>query len=328
MSDKQDEMSDAELDALLGDLSSRAESAPAASAGDDEDIEAFLAQLEGDDYEPPPATTSDDKPDPLTEQFAGIEEAPENAEMVPAEEKSPEPKKSRKEKKEEKQKAKKAKKEGVAVVEKEGSQGLKTFLVVAKWSLLLLPVVTAAWIVGAYLAAWVSAGWLIAVMALVAVLGLPGLAVLAAKRGRYVYWLSGLALVLTVGLVAPLANPAANAIARHGHWPMTAVTNAAGLDADNWGSTFAGWVSEKVAGLLVGPTATVPVAAQLGSETPLDGAAADTGDEPVAPDAEESADDTTKPEPEPKADDSTEPSEKPAPEAAPSGAEGEGGGAN
>ena len=278
-----------DTDALLRDLEKRAsagggaKSARGADAPDD-DIEAFLRDLEGDDYSPPPepkpVKTKAREDDELDARFAKLEAAPDAPLAKTPEKKSREEKKREKEaqkeaKKEAKKEAREAKADAKATTDLQKSDqpsgsGLKRAALVMKIAAVLIPVGLAWWVVGAYLSAWVSASWLIAIIATLFVLGLPLGVKILAKRGRYVWWAAGLSALLTVGLVVPLTAAAGQALQRYGHWPATAIADALGASSDHVLVKAATSLSS-FAGRMVHPTPEAEPARKLGTELPLEG---------------------------------------------------------
>lgn len=288
-----------DTDALLRDLESRASSSSSAARSDDsagagDDIEAFLRELDGDSYVAPP---EDRSARPVATADAEIEAAvPVAAPDAPMEKAKPK-KLTRAEKKalkEEEKAAKKAAKaksaDGVAVVERGESDGLKIAARVAKLVGVAVPLASAWWVLGAYLANWVSAGWLVFLVATMTVLGLPGVLLLASKRGRYLWWSIATSLLLAVGLVAPFPGAAAGAMISYGHWPASAIAEVAGLDNDSFVVSAAASVSGWVGGIIEPQVDDARKPLALGTEVPLSGEAesAEAPAEDVAP-AEETA---------------------------------------
>jgi hypothetical protein len=269
MSNDDKEMSDDELNALLNDLETRAEQEGGASADesmDEEDIEAFLADLEEDE-----ARSSSDSGGAKPTASADIEDqGPDLSDLnmddqVPAEtskDKSTSKKASKAKGKGKNEK--KAASEGTEETSGSSSKGWTWALTAGLWLLYALPVVAFGWLLGAYLGQWVSAGWLIFVMSSVITAGIPfGLYRAAGSRGKFRWWLSGASLVLTVALTAPMADSAGEALIEHGHWPATTVSEISGGGLDGFisvGETASGWV-----GSLLAPEAATTAAA-LGEE--------------------------------------------------------------
>lgn len=251
MSEDEQEMSDEELDALLSDLESRSEqagSSGSASSGGDlpegEDLESFLQQVEqeaaestgGEELETAVAERSEGEEGPDLSEFEDLEDE------LPVESASDEPVEvDASDSSSEGEGAAEKRTEGAAETssdtsEKSAAGGesktpyLRYAWVASKWTGFTLPVLAFWWLLGAYLGQWVSAGWLILAVTTIVVFGLPKLAHHYAKeRGHYRWWLAGISLVLTVGLVAPLTGQASRALSGYGHWPGEAVVEITGV---------------------------------------------------------------------------------------------------
>jgi hypothetical protein len=260
---KEDEMSEAESAAFLRDLESRSKNKPAVAVEDDgEDVEDFLKRLEADEAKSSKPKTK--VKDPLEDEFAGLKEAPA-ANIVKAEEP---------EKKETKEKPKKGK--DVRAVERGSSDGLKRAGQITKWIAVLLPTFVAIWLVGAFVAQWISAGWLVALVALVGVLGIPAALRVATAKGGFLWWLAAFSTLACVGLTAPMTKTAAGVVVSYGHWPASVFCSAVGWDVDHFTVRGSQWVSEKLAGLVDPEVAGAGL--RLGTEVPL------VATEPVVPD--------------------------------------------
>lgn len=285
MSENEDELNENELNALLADLETRAGggggSASASSTDDDdEDLEAFLSRLESEDSSASsPAkkqVATDERDDDLAAQFAELDNLqPDDLPAKPAETAPAESKEAKKAKKAKKKKGKKGK-ESTEVAKKDGeaaneapSKGAVVAKVAAKWLVLALPVVAFTWMLGAFLAQWVSAGWLILGVALLVALGVPALVNHFVKKGKFSWWAAGIGLALTVALTAPMPQQAGEALSRYGHWPASTVADVAGWDVSE--STLVGinaGMAELVGGLL--HPGQAPVASELGTDHPID----------------------------------------------------------
>ncbi len=104
-------------------------------------------------------------------------------------------------------------------------------LLAGKWAGYLVPVFAFWWILGAYLAQWISAGWLIGLVATLFVVTLPkALYDVADRRGKFRWWLAGVSVLLTAVLVAPMPEMAGSVLAEYGHWPATALTEIVGAE--------------------------------------------------------------------------------------------------
>ncbi len=289
-------MADNETDALLKDLESRA-SSPKQSASKDEggeDIEAFLRSLEGDDYVAPPAApepkspavktkTATSAPEPATPKAAPdapmqkaekpakpdrhAEKAARNAEKAAEKEAKAAAKQAKAAEKVAAAEAAKAKKaEAMASGELTGPQKVAR---VAKWSAVVVPLTAAWWLLGAYLSTWVSAGWLVLILATAVVFGLPGALLLGVKKGRYIWWTAGTAALITVGLVAPLPEASSNALMRYGHWPTSALAEVAGLDASSPLMRANAAIGEWVGGWIFPKADDDRIPRKLGTQEPL-----------------------------------------------------------
>lgn len=266
--DDNNELSDEEYDALLRDLEGRAGDSEAAPEMDDDgDIDAFLEEIESQsEAESKTATRTREEDDDLAAQFADLEEKDELA--VPEDVDLGEEKKKRKK---DKGKSKKAAREDEAEGAKEDrSRGTKVAIKAGKVALWAIPAVVLWWVLGVYLAQWVSAGWLIAVVSAMAVVGVPMGLRRVVRRGRYRHWLLGTSVVATVALVAPMPNVAGEQMSHYGHWPSSVVAEVTGADADiglvTRHAAAAGWLGTTIA------TVEQPnwEARQLGTVVPLD----------------------------------------------------------
>lgn len=288
---EEDELNENELDSLLADLESRAGGGQSTSASssedDDEDLEAFLNRLESEESSSsPPAKVATKERDDLDAQFAELDNlAPDD---LPAKI----DKKGKKDKKKsKKEKSKKDKKSSTAVAKADGeatgdetpSRGARIAKIGLKWAAFALPVVVLTWVLGAFLANWISAGWLIAIVAMTFALGVPALAKHFAKRGKFSWWAAGLGVALTVALTAPMPQTAGETMTRYGHWPASAVADVAGWEVDNALVQINSSVAGLVGGLLYSGAELAPN--QLGTEHPLEPTDAPEASAPDTPDA-------------------------------------------
>lgn len=209
--------------------------------------------------------------DPFEDDFAALKEAPV-AELVKAPE--PQQKQEGKAKNDKAKEDKKAKKD-VRSVERGSSDGLKRAGQILKWVVVLVPALVAIWLVGAFVAQWVSAGWLVALVALVGVLGIPGALRGATSKGGFAWWLAGFSIFACVGLTVPMTTTASSVVVHYGHWPASVLASAAGWDANHFTVRASQWMSDKLAGL-VAPE-VVGVGLRLGTEVPV------VAPEPVPP---------------------------------------------
>lgn len=259
MSDEE-ELSAEEMDALLRDLESRASSSPKSDA----DVDAFLDE--------PSEKKTKTKAAPPKKEVELPKESPK-AEIQKVE-KSEEPAK----------KDKKSKKSNVKVVSRGTDEELAK-----KLRLILLCVVTpilltAAWILGTYLGPIVSAGWLIGVVALVALLVVPLVLWLGVKRGNFLSWTGLISALALVALLAISPSFASKRLIQYGHWPASSIAQIAGWDSDNWLSSANVSVSTWIASLLhtppvvEGETPETTEARRLGTTDPLTGEPATDAD--------------------------------------------------
>lgn len=312
MSNKNDELSADESEALRRELEARASgNAPAASAAvaddDGEDLEAFLKSLEEDDYEPPAprvATADPAADDPFAAQFAELEATHGKAIAISEPEKPTRQQRKEAEKLAKKQaaeqkaaekqaaidaaNAEKQAQKDAALAEKQARKEEKNAgkrhiaLRILTWTALGLPVFCLWWLVGSYLAQWISAAWLIALVTTSFVFGLPGLLRHFTHRGRYVYWLSGTGLLLTIALAAPMPATAAKNLAEYGHWPASTIAEVSGLPVDHALVRLNTGVAGAIGGLL-NPIAKDQPAHRLGTEMPLSGPQAVPAPTPTEP---------------------------------------------
>ena len=271
MGDDQNELSDEEYDALLQDLESRASEGGGdvdVDSDDDGDIDDFLKSIESqeDEQTSAPTATADDDDD-LAGDFAALEQEGELTAPEGGDESA-----SKAAARSEEKKKTPAKTDGDAARrsdEKGPSRGRTVALAVLKNALWVVPALAAWWVLGVFLAQWVSAGWLIAIMSALVIGGLPAVGRSLVERGGYRRWIGGVSLLAVVALIAPMPNIAADNVAEYGHWPSTAIAELSGQPAD------AGFVSGQAAmsGWLAGVISTsgdeVSEPRQLGTIFPL-----------------------------------------------------------
>ncbi len=277
MSEENEELSEQELNSLLADLESRAGSGGASSgsaasgADDDEDLEAFLKRLDAEDSASPKADVAEaERDEELDKRFAELDNLqPDDLPARPVET-APSSKKSKKKSKKSKKKSKKteATPEGDEAAEgaDKPSVGARLAKATAKFLVLALPVVALVWVLGAFLASWISAGWLIAIVAVVFALAVPAVASRVLKKGKFAWWAAGCGLLLTVALIAPMPHKAGQALARYGHWPASTVSELAGWKVDNGLVQLNSGLAGVIGGIL-SPGATGPN--ELGTEHSL-----------------------------------------------------------
>lgn len=283
MSDREDELSEDELESLLADLESRAEEGDGGSSGaeldDDEDLEALLNEAdareaaESDQQEARPTATAeqDDELDARLEQFDDLQpdDLPERPEETAAAKRGDQ--KSRKEEKKNKKEKKKAKKEAR---DKEKAEGPSPGARFARYALRVLavvvPVAALMWVSGAYLGNWVSAAWLIVAMTAVLALGVPAMLRHLVGRGKFRWWAVGFGLVATVAMVAPVPNQAGESLSEYGHWPASALGELTGAEADTPFIRANAGVAAAIGGLLH-TGSEEPAPQRLGTDDPLAG---------------------------------------------------------
>lgn len=253
MSDE--DLSDEELDSLINDLEGRSKDGGSSSAdleGEMPEDEELQALLEGDESASSsnPASTATKVAEP--EQEAG-EAGPDLSDLdlddelpvegEPTEPTSPEPEAEPKRDAQpseqtttpEADPSEAASEPSNDTAEESGRPGLLKALpyvtLAGKWSAYALPILAFWWVLGAYLAQWITAGWLIAVVATLFVVAVPKAAYDAAdRRGKFRWWIAGASLVLTAALVAPMPESAGTVLTHYGHWPASTVVEVTGGD--------------------------------------------------------------------------------------------------
>lgn len=252
MSDE--DLSDEELDSLINDLEGRSEDGGSSSAdldGEMPEDEELQALLEGDESAPSPSSPPTETKVAEPEQKAG-EAGPDLSELdledeLPVEGEPTEPTSPESEPESEpdaqpseqtatpQSEASKAASEPSGDTEESGRPGLLGVLpyvtLAGKWSAYALPILAFWWVLGAYLAQWITAGWLIAVVATLFVVAVPKAAYDAAdRRGKFRWWIAGASVVLTAALLAPMPESAGTVLTHYGHWPASTVVEATGGD--------------------------------------------------------------------------------------------------
>ena len=217
MSEEDEELSADEMDALLRDLEARAsKSEPTPKKeGKKKDVDAFLA--ESSDAAPAKPTKTKAKP------------APKKADL-PKQAPIGEIAKSEPEKKKEKPKKEKS----VKVVQRGTDDALQKKLHLALLALVIPLAMAAIWALGTYLGPIVSAGWLILLVSLAAILGGALGLRLAIKRGQFSAWTGLVSAIALAGLTAIAPEFAGARMVQYGHWPASAIGQLAGWQADNW----------------------------------------------------------------------------------------------
>ncbi len=246
MSDE--DLSDEELDALISDLEGRSEDGGSGAAdldGEVPDDKELQALLEGDtSSSPPPTETKVAEPEQGAGEggpdlsdldldddlpVEGESTSPEaEAEPTPDEQPSDQPEAPEPD-------AKEAGSESSGDNGESGRPGILKALpyvtLAGKWTAYALPILAFWWVLGAYLAQWITAGWLIAVVATLFVVAIPKAMYDAAdRRGKFRWWIAGASLILTAALVAPVPESAGTVLTHYGHWPATTVVEATGGD--------------------------------------------------------------------------------------------------
>ncbi|MFP4598567.1 MAG: hypothetical protein ACLFVJ_09970 [Persicimonas sp.] len=266
MSDQENEMSEDELNSLLADLESRADAGEGAAAGadgDDEDLEAFLSRLESEEASTSSGkkaaggqkkVASAERDDELDARFAELDNLqPDDLPATTPDKKAKKKagkKAAKAEKKKDKQEAK-----GEEAGEEGRSRGARFAVAALKVVAVALPIAAFAWVLGSFLANWVSAGWLIAIMSLIFALGMPLLVSRYVKKGKFAWWAAGVGVLLTVALTAPMPETAGETLDDYGHWPATTVGELAGWEADNALVQINASVAGALGGLLYTPPA-------------------------------------------------------------------------
>lgn len=278
MADENEEngLSEEEYDALLRDLEGRAaqgeSSAPEVDDDDLGDIDEFLKSVESDAGESTATKTRrSDSDDDLASEFAALEEKGELS--APPDDAGPSKKDKKKRRKKGGKKAGKTDKadgEAAPAEGEEPSRLRRALLAVGKNALWFAPAVVLWWVLGFYLAQWVSAGWLIAVMSALVVLAVPYLLRRLVKRGNYRPWMVGVSLVAVVALVAPMPNMAADRLAYYGHWPASTIAELTGGEADAGYVTAMGSATGWLGNQLSTTAEPVDEPRQLGTIFPLD----------------------------------------------------------
>lgn len=255
-----------------------------------EDIEAFLREQEGDDYVPPsephdetPSTSSSLPPtakhSPLTEQ--SDQWHPEAVTVEVEQEELIKTKKYKKPKDLEHPKGevevvsgpdpRTVRKEGSSIaknIEGTGSKRLSFLLRLILLGLYLTPIFIGTWLFGSLIGSWIATSWILAIVALLVVI-LPGLILrLIVKKGRFSWWISGLALVgiLATGFALPTLT--AESIVRHGHWILTSIITPLGASPDNFATRTLNTFDRWIAGTIGSPSPDV-FPSSLGTSNPL-----------------------------------------------------------
>lgn len=231
-----------DIDAFLADLEGGAEqgaaSASAPAAADDPFAAAFaeLEALSDDEPAPAPAVAIAPQPQPKP--------APQPKEAAPPEPKAEiaPPKDAAKPKDEPAPQASKDEAQGkkvrsapdsVPVVEKVRSPGFRFAMWALKSAIFFTPVLLLWWIVGAYTSTIVTQGWLVAILATLVAFVVPMLPRFGLGKGRYAWWAFGIGVLGLAALVAPMPSRTGRALMVYGHWPTSTVAQLAGWRADH-----------------------------------------------------------------------------------------------
>jgi hypothetical protein len=270
-----DELSAEESQALMQSLNERAAGGAAAEDdAPDEDLEAYLASLEGDAEPAPAAPAKAAEPDPFADAFSELEAEhghevvappPRKVEAKPAPEASkpavkktpeaaapPDPADAAMEKAALAAADKKpgGKKPSVHAVETVRSRQFLLTVGAIKIALLLAPAMFAWWLSGALLGRWVGAGWIIAIVATLGVFVPPIAAKIGTGKGRVLAWAAPFGLLISVGLIAGIPGFTGESVIRYGHWPASTVAQLAGWDADQLAvrghASASAWLGEQI----------------------------------------------------------------------------------
>lgn len=246
-----------DIDAFLATLEDEAQAQPAdakpAAAPVDDPFAAAFADLESElpedalDEAPAP-TPSTPKAEPVAVRAKpSVEPPPEH--NAPAE---PKPKA------EPAKKPEKPKKTGansaVPVVEKVRSPGFRFTMWALKTAFFFTPVMLLWWVLGSYTSGFFERGWISAIIATALAFVVPAMPRFMLGKGKYAWWAFLIAVLGLAGLVGPMPGRSGSMISAYGHWPVSAVSQLAGWDADHIGVTVtagaAGLVGERLEALV------------------------------------------------------------------------------
>ena len=256
-------------------------SAPAAAAGASKPVTVATAP-DTSDLDARFAALDDLVPDelPATQKKAAAEDTKDGEKKLSRKERAAEKKAAKERAKQEKLDAKAAAKQQ-KLDAKAAQPAWKRFTKTSgKVALMSLPMVIFAWILGAFLAHVISAGWLIALLVILVGVGVPLLAAKLSKRGKAAWWAAGLGILLTVVLVVPMPNTVGDTLTRFGYWPTAVVGEVAKWDANNSLNRIGGAVSGALGGAL-GSQLSDPI--ELGGDERLDGTPVPQAPAEVAP---------------------------------------------
>lgn len=137
---------------------------------------------------------------------------------------------------------------GVSVVQRGSSESLNRKISIFIFFLSTPLLLAAVWMLGNYLASFISVGWLIAIVSLVGVLGLSYFFKRIVGKGRFMVWSGLVSLLLLVAMLLP-ATFATTKMIEYGHWPISSITKASAMETDNTFVSFSNRVSKTLAEL-------------------------------------------------------------------------------
>lgn len=232
----EEELSEEELNSLLSDLEARSEEGggaePGADSTDGEDIEAFLKSVEEEQGGEPDEVAVAERAESAGPDLSELE----NADELPAKSEGSKPAPQKEEADGDEESTSEAEPAEKPETQKKGADAggsdvWPVVWLVAKWTGYSLPVLALWWVFGAFLGQWISAGWLIFVVATAFVVGVPKLLFdFSGQKGKFRWWIAGASVVLTTALIAPMPSIAGKVLTNYGHWPATTVADAAGWD--------------------------------------------------------------------------------------------------
>ena len=121
-----------------------------------------------------------------------------------------------------------------AVVEGERTAGFKLFMGIIRWSFVFVPVLLFWWVLGTAMGGALSSGLAIAAVTTAVAFVLPLVVRMLVKRGAWAWWALGLAALGLGAILGLRPAEAARDIAHYGHWPTTAIAQAAGWAPDHF----------------------------------------------------------------------------------------------
>ncbi len=234
MSDE-NELNESEMDQLLRELEQKSSSKPQES-------------------KPQKAEVKPKKADKAVPKKALPKEKPKKSEVATAEEPRQKPQTN-----------------GISVVQRGSSESLNRKVSIFLACLTTPLLLAAIWMLGNFLASFVSVGWLIAIVAFFAVVGLAYFFKRLVGKGRFMVW-SGLVSTLLLVLMLLPATFATTKMVEFGHWPVSSITQASGLENTNVFVSFANRASRVLADFRLGfggAEAVVSLPKELGKDLPL-----------------------------------------------------------